>query len=736
MRIAMFLNNLDGEYQLSVYRGAREEARELGVGLLCVQCGGPDDAEKSGAFPAPGLIAADGVLLLSTVFNDVEGIPVPRETGLPLVSIGVQLPGCPSIVVKNRESMELLMEHLIMAHGYRDFVYVGGPAGHQDNITREDVFRKAISGGRESFPGLRGRVYNGVFNDLSGAELIRKHIAVHPGAPDCIVAASDNIAVGVQEFLQSLPDGRWRNCPVTGFDDISLARLVKPPLTTVRQPLAEQGRLALRTVRDLVLGKAAPAVTYVESALALRSSCGCPEQPESAGFGESAGSAESGESADPAAFAPEGPPLVRGASPADIVKSELYSISVNNLGHNLALIGSLPAMIPGLTVFLTRLHVTRFYFILYGEPLKTIGGRGFLVFERSGSGDRSYAENPPALDAASFFRGLKTGGEFQDLCLFHLRSGDEYLGLVVYQAPDQVYPHISSGVVFIANAVRRLRSLEDEQERARKLEQEVSYRTRDLLELNRKLKEEAERRIAVEAEVLRISDLERRRFSADLHDDICQRLAGISMFCKSLIGQDAPAVFLPELSELIDETLVRTRRYAHDSFPMDLDAFGLREAIAGLCDSVSREGGIRCVLSWEAPEHLSLSRNEELNIYRIIQEALQNVLKHSGAALARVELRGGDSEALRLRIADNGRGMAGGDRKSWGRRSLGLRSMEYRAHQLGAEYRLDSRRGSTVVEVLIPPGDRAAGSPDPGDPSDFVKLGKTPDTSGSEPVIK
>jgi signal transduction histidine kinase/DNA-binding LacI/PurR family transcriptional regulator len=702
MRIAMFLNNLDGEYQLSVYRGVREEARKLGAGLLCVQCGVSEGAEKSGAFPAPGLIAADGVLLLSTVFDDVEGIPIPQETGLPLVSIGVQLPGCPSIVVKNRESMELLMEHLIMAHGYRDFIYVGGPAGHQDNVTREDVFRKAISGGRESFPGLRGRVYNGVFNDLSGAEIMRNHIAAHPEAPDCVVAASDNIAVGVQELLQSLPDGRWRNCPVTGFDDISLARLVKPPLTTVRQPLAEQGRLALRTIRDLVLGKAAPAVTYVESTLALRSSCGCPERQESA---------ESG------AFAPDGAPLVRGASPADIVKSELYSISVNNLGHNLALIGSLPAMIPNLTVFLTRLHVTRFYFILFGEPLKTIGGRGFLIFERSEAGDRSYAENPPALDAASFFRSLKTGGEFQDLCLFHLRSGDEYLGLVVYQAPDQVYPHISSGVVFIANAVRRLRSLEDEQERARKLEQEVSYRTRDLLELNRKLKEEAERRIAVEAEVLRISDLERRRFSADLHDDICQRLAGISMFCKSLMGQDAPAVFLPELSELIDETLVRTRRYAHDSFPMDLDAFGLREAIAGLCDSVSREGGIRCVLSWEAPERLPLNRNQELNIYRIIQEALQNVLKHSGAALARVELRGGDSEALRLRIADNGRGMAGGDRKGWGRRSLGLRSMEYRAHQLGAEYRLDSRRGSTVVEVLIPPADRAANPPDPEDSS-------------------
>ncbi|MDR2745861.1 MAG: substrate-binding domain-containing protein [Treponema sp.] len=708
MRIAMFLNNLDGEYQLSVYRGVREEARELGVGLLCIQCGelNGNNSSSAGAFPPPELIAADGVLLLSAVFDDIDEIPVPRETTpVPVVSIGVQLPGCPSVVVKNRESMEILMEHLIMVHGYRDFIYVGGPARHQDNLTREDVFHKAISGGRETFPGLQGRVYSGVFNDLSGAEIIRNHIAFHPEAPDCIVAASDNIAVGVQELLQSLPDSRWRNCPVTGFDDISLARLVKPPLTTVRQPLVEQGRIALRTVRDLVLGKPVSPVIYVESALVLRSSCGCPEKAE----------------------ASDGDPPFRGASPYDVVKSELYSINVNTLGHNLALINSLPSMIPSLEAFLTRLHVARFYFVLYDAPLKSIGSRGLLVFERSGGGDRSCAENPPALDTGSFFSRLKTEGEFQDLCLFHLRSGDEYLGFVVYQAPGQVYPHISSGVVFIANAVRRLRSLEDERERARKLEQDVVYRTRDLLELNRKLQEEAERRIAVEAEVLRISDLERRRFSADLHDDICQRLAGISMFCKSLIGQDAPAVFLPELSELIDETLVRTRRYAHDSFPMDLDAFGLREAIAGLCDSVSREGGIRCTLSWTAPESLPLNRNQELNIYRIIQEALQNVLKHSGAALAQVELGGTDSHSLRLRITDNGRGIAK-DRKDRGQRSIGLRSMEYRAHQLGAEYRLSSRKGSTVVELIIPLGDPARSSP--------LKIGKTPDTSRPEPVIE
>jgi signal transduction histidine kinase len=124
--------------------------------------------------------------------------------------------------------------------------------------------------------------------------------------------------------------------------------------------------------------------------------------------------------------------------------------------------------------------------------------------------------------------------------------------------------------------------------------------------------------------------------------------------------------------------------------------------VAGLCDRAGKEGGIRCGLSWPAPEDFSLDRTQEINHYRIIQEALQNALKHSRAAEARVELRV-EEGFLRVRISDNGRGFPKGTGPSRERREgLGIRSMEYRAHQLGAEYRLDSRPGSTVVELRMP----------------------------------
>jgi signal transduction histidine kinase len=201
--------------------------------------------------------------------------------------------------------------------------------------------------------------------------------------------------------------------------------------------------------------------------------------------------------------------------------------------------------------------------------------------------------------------------------------------------------------------------------------------------------------------------MERLRFSMDLHDDICQRLAGISMFCKSLTRGLSAESLLLELSELIDETLLRTRQYAHDAFPMELDALGLKEALGALCHSINKQTSCRCVCTWSAPEPSPLNTAQDINVYRIIQEALHNVVKHARAGRAEVEVRK-DGLLLIVRVRDDGIGsslQAGkpGPSAAKRREGLGLRSMEYRAHQLGAEYLFESgKTGGTLVEVRIP----------------------------------
>jgi signal transduction histidine kinase len=332
------------------------------------------------------------------------------------------------------------------------------------------------------------------------------------------------------------------------------------------------------------------------------------------------------------------------------------------------------------------------------------------VYYHTGDQDFVYLPEPRMIKTEQFFAGTISRGKSgpSAWCLYHLQSGDEYLGFIVYEAHDMVHPQICGGAIFIANTVKRLRIMDDEKEHSRRLEEEVAFRTRDLLEANEKLREEGKRRLEVEAEVLRISEMERLRFSLDLHDDICQRLAGISLFCKSLMKGMTPESFMPELTELIDETLLLTRRYAHASFPMELNSLGLREALASLCHTISKQGSCHCICTWSAPEPSPLTAAQDINLYRIIQEALQNVLKHAKASEASVEVRT-DGPLLIVRIRDNGIGAGPrDDTRSGGpganpRKGMGLRSMEYRANQLGAEYAFKSgRTGGTLVEVRIP----------------------------------
>jgi signal transduction histidine kinase/DNA-binding LacI/PurR family transcriptional regulator len=707
MRIGLFLNNLDEEYQVSIYKGVKAECHALDIDLLCVQgeITGYTPEPAKVFFPSREYIAADGVLLLSSViFGYTNPAPLPDFkgifAGIPIVSIGSRLFNYPSITIRWRKSMERLMEHLVHDHGYRKLLYIGGPENHPDNIVRERIFRKFVRTRRKLFSDLEGMVINGGFHETSGMTIVKNYITAHPNdPPDVIVAANDNMAIGAQRILQNQTEPCWYNCPVTGFDDIEQARLEIPALTTIRQPLDRIGKIAVRTLRDSILGETVPSLIQIESELLIRNSCGCRDTPETT-------AAQSFLSRS-GRFS--GYPQLSVAEYRSI-RYEYNLRNVSILGQSLVTVYSIEDMLPPICFFLSTLDVKNFYLVLYPQPLRHIGETGELVYFHSGDQDFSYLPEPRVITTKRFFTETIGRGESGPAawCLYHLQSGDEYLGFIVYEAHDMVHPQVCGGAIFIANTVKRLRIMDDEKEHSRRLEEEVAFRTRDLLEANKKLQEEARRRLEVEAEVLRISEMERLRFSLDLHDDICQRLAGISLFCKSLTKGMAPESFMPELTEFIDETLLLTRRYAHESFPMELNSLGLREALASLCHTINKQGSCRCIYTWSAPEPSPLNPAQDINLYRIIQEALQNVLKHSKASEAGVEVRT-DGPLLIVRIQDNGIGAArqNGDKPGGAgakpRKGMGLRSMEYRANQLGAEYVFKSgKAGGTLVEVRIP----------------------------------
>jgi signal transduction histidine kinase/DNA-binding LacI/PurR family transcriptional regulator len=694
MRIGFYLYNLDEDYQLLLYESIRKEAAALNMDLICIQGEMFQNFSEPRRYPFDSSKQAglDGMLIFSSIvfYRLDEGmLPILRDIAahIPLVSIGMKLFDFPSVVINNRKPLEALIKHLVEHHGYRRFFYLGGQSDHPHNIERERTFKKTIRAMKKEVPNLEEKVFNSSFTLNTLISDFRDYIAAHPGdSPDCILGGNDIIAISIQKLLQEQSDPRWHSCPVTGFDDIVFAQLTSPALTTIRQPLDVMGGLAVRMLRSLILGEKVPRIIEVEPELVLRQSCGCAEGGHSSG-GEA-----------------------QGLFSKMPILSPYYIHSMNMLSHSLVLIRSLPEMAPHLSFFLETLFVKNFYLLLYPNPLHgQIGETGLVVYQRRNYVDEPCFEHPRTVQITAFINDIiiGAGNSPRTWCLYYLQTGGgggggEFMGLIIYEPQKQTYPQINSCGISIANTVMRLQNLESEKDRGLKLEQEVSRRTRDLIELNEKLREEAERRKAVEAEVLRISEMERLRFSMDLHDDICQRLAGISMYCQSRIatgGQNEP--FIRELMEQIDETLKRTRRYAHDSFPMELDTLGFRDTLGALCEFVKKETACRCTYAWNARDVRFLTRAQKINICRIVQEALHNVVKHSFATEAAVEVFTEEAGDLVIRVRDNGRGMPHAGGKGFG---VGLRSMEYRAHQAGAEYAFKTAKGGGVcIELRISP---------------------------------
>jgi signal transduction histidine kinase len=210
--------------------------------------------------------------------------------------------------------------------------------------------------------------------------------------------------------------------------------------------------------------------------------------------------------------------------------------------------------------------------------------------------------------------------------------------------------------------------------------------------------------------ITRVQEEERRRLARELHDDTAQALIALSLGLDGLnraMGKlDVPQkdrAWLASLQDLADHTLEGVRRACRDLRPSVLDDLGLRAALEWLCDS-SAERGVPCTFVCLGVPQPTTSE-AEIAIFRIVQETLSNIWRHSEATQAHVELHY-LRECLKLTIHDNGKGfVANGylDAKHDSRHGLGLIGMRERAMLVGATLTITSSPGAGCSVVLSLP---------------------------------
>ncbi len=247
--IDLIFNGLDSPWAVEILRGVEDwcTAHAMGAAVSAVRHGSARPASWTSALASHD---TDGVILVTSELTMPQLRQV-REEGIPLVVIDpVNLPDpdLPSVGATNWAGGLAATDHLISC-GHRRIGAISGPADYLCSRARIDGYRSAIERVGAKFD--EALVRHGDFQHeggfLCGGELLDLD-----EPPTAIFAGSDQQALGVYEAARQRGLRIPQDLSLVGFDDLPAARWVSPPLTTVRQPLADMGRVAAEMLGDLI----------------------------------------------------------------------------------------------------------------------------------------------------------------------------------------------------------------------------------------------------------------------------------------------------------------------------------------------------------------------------------------------------------------------------------------------------------------------------------------------------
>jgi signal transduction histidine kinase len=190
-----------------------------------------------------------------------------------------------------------------------------------------------------------------------------------------------------------------------------------------------------------------------------------------------------------------------------------------------------------------------------------------------------------------------------------------------------------------------------------------------------------------------------RRFSHELHDELGQSLTAVKANLAALEmernGRDAK---VEDCRRLLDDAISNVREMSQLLRPTILDDFGLSAGVKWLCEGFTQR--TRIAVDFQSSLKGRLADETETHIFRIAQEALTNVARHSGATEVKLNLHR-DGDNVHLEITDNGRGLPAGEPQ--GRQGMGLVGMRARARSAGGEVGVTSQPNAGVAIVAVFP---------------------------------
>ena len=287
IRIGLLVDYLVSEYSEFLIDGVEACCKKVDADFYIFQMGVLQDTSQNFDYQYVAITAflssnnIDGLIFCSTTqthYMDLDSYISYLNSyyPLPIVNIGLDIPGIPSVEVQYEDAFRALVEHVVRDIGVRKVGLMSVDSHSDEVVLREKIFWQVMK--EYGIPFNSVTVWKAKFSYSSAIYELNK--SIKPDDPfdyDTIIALNDDMAIAVMDFAKLKGVSVPEQLAVTGFDDLRKASFSEPSLSTVNQMIFQQGYVAARTLYDKINGKDVPTVQTIDAKAVLRNSTGATE---------------------------------------------------------------------------------------------------------------------------------------------------------------------------------------------------------------------------------------------------------------------------------------------------------------------------------------------------------------------------------------------------------------------------------------------------------------------------
>lgn len=272
--LGLLLPEIGGSFFSPLLRGIEAEAQLAGFDLLIHATSHIPHASTPVAHRPLGEHNTDGLIVFTQSIDEKE-LSRLHALNFPTVLLYQTPPSpldIPAVTIENKSGAQMIVEHLIQVHNCRRIVFLRGPEGNEDSEWRERGYREALAANNIPFDPMFVAV--GGFNEDEARDAMQE-LLIDGIDFNAVFGGDDDTAAGVMTALTQSGKRIPQDVAVVGFDDVPIARYLRPALTTVRAPIEQVGREGVRQLVRLIRGQQAETLVLMQTELVIRESCGC-----------------------------------------------------------------------------------------------------------------------------------------------------------------------------------------------------------------------------------------------------------------------------------------------------------------------------------------------------------------------------------------------------------------------------------------------------------------------------